>query len=246
MKTIEAGKTEEKNVIRKAIDQDQGKSAADIRAAIVAPDRTQSIPGYFLILGKLKEGNTDGDMPELIFLTELEEASQEVLFEKLVKNEEKFRFNTIYIEPYKTELGCLPPDFIRSLHIYVNKHTPWVRIASASFLYADDIKQGVHLLDQWKGKNEIPKGTILQDQLVKIGPKNFEDPTFYAFTALRYLLAGFKLDKNSFIEEVKKRRPKAKKADARKNLDSASRAASDEYDIIMKQIKEEDEGEDDF
>jgi hypothetical protein len=207
---------------------------SDVRCAIVAPDRLNSAPGYYLLLKKLKDSDA-----ELIFLSEVEEASPKALFEKLVEDEEEFRFNTIYIEPYPT--GIRPPNFILSLRDYVkqSEHIPWIRICPTSFLYGNDIKQGVNLLDQWEGWNKIPEETVLWDQLEKIEPENFEDPIFYAFTALRYLLAGFKLDKTFFaIEDVEKNRAEVKRIDARKEIGSAACAAWDELRDIRKQIED--------
>ena len=154
MKTIESEKTDEKGIIHKGDDQDRKRGLTDIRGAIVAPDRLNSTPGYYLLLGKLKGEDSD-DIPELIFLTEVEEASSKALFEKLVEDEEEFRFSTIYTGPYQIGTGIAPPDFILSLHRYVKRpeHIPWIRICPASFFYGNDIKQGVDLLDQWPKDN---------------------------------------------------------------------------------------------
>jgi hypothetical protein len=227
-------------------DQDQKKGLSDIRCAIVAPDRLNSTPGYYLLLGKLKGEGSD-DMPELIFLTEVEEVSPKALFAKLTAAEEKFRFNTIYTEPYPTGPGIVPPDFILSLCDYVKRpeHIPWIRICSASFFYGRDVKQGVHLLNQWEGRNKIPKETVLWDQLGRIKVGNFEDPIFYAFTALRYLLAGFKLNK-TFAINVGKNRMAARKIDARKGLTGIHRVAAEELDRIFKQIEKDNEWQSDI
>ena len=228
IKTIKSEKTDEKRGI------------VDIRGAIVAPDRLNSTPGYYLLLSRLK-GEGPDDTPELIFLTEVEQSSSKALLGKLVEDEEKYRFNTIYTEPYPTGPSNVPPIFILSLHKYVNRpeHIPWVRIGPASFFYGSDIKQGVHLLAQWKGRNKIPKETVLWKQLGRIKADNFEDPIFYAFTALRFLLAGFRLNKT--IKGCETDRLEAKKIDARKGLTGASRVASEELAYFFQRIEEENE-----
>ena len=235
IKTIKSEKTDEKRGI------------VDIRGAIVAPDRLNSTPGYYLLLSRLK-GEGPDDTPELIFLTEVEQSSSKALLGKLVEDEEKYRFNTIYTEPYPTGPSNVPPIFILSLHKYVNRpdHIPWVRLCPASFLYGWDVKQGVHLLSQWEGRDKIPKETVLWKQLGKIKADNFEDPIFYAFTALRYLLAGFKLHKIFAIKGCETDRAKAKKIDARKGFTGADRAAWEERDRIFRQIEEENEYFNDF
>ncbi len=226
--------------------QEERIAVQEIRAAIVAPDRTTDppMPGYYLLLGKLKGEDSD-DMPELVFVTEAEEASPKALFQKLVVDEEENRFNTLYTEPYRFSDV---PDFIHDLHSYLNeKNIRWVRIVQTLHLYGDDPGQGVNIIGQWAGRINIPEETTVRYQLrEKVGPKNFKDPTLYAFTALRYLIAGFKLDKSSFIDEVKKRRAKAKKIEVRKNLDSASRFAANEFGYICRRLKEEDDWEDDW
>ncbi len=230
METIEAEKTE---------------NLTDIRGAIVAPDRTvgSGVPGYYCIFGKLKNEDSE-DVSRLAFIKEVEEASPKALFQKLVVDEEEYRFNTLYTEPYRFSDV---PDFIRDLHNCLNEENiKWIRTVPTLFFYGDDPRQGVNIISQWAGRINIPEETTLRYQFdtINIKPEKFDDPTFYAFTALRYLLAGFKLDKGSSIDEVKKRRAKAKKIEVRKNLDSVSRFAVDEFSHICRRLKEEDDEDD--
>ena len=242
MKTIKAEETQDKNVIHKVDEQAQEESIVEVRGAIISPDRLINTPGYYLLLGKGKESS------EPIFLKEAEASSEEALFSKLVDDEENLRFHTLYAEfPFKFKLGEAIPDFVLQLLKHQKKHIPWVRTCPVSIFYGNDIKEGVHLLYQWGGRSAVPEGTTLRNQLGKITPDNFEDTAFYAFTALRYLLGGFKRDSVSFIENVARRREKALRKDRRKKLTGADRAAADEFYRICRRLKDEDDwSEDDW
>ncbi len=231
METIEAEKTE---------------NLTDIRGAIVAPDRTvgSGVPGYYCIFGKLKNEDSE-DVPRLVFIKEVE-ASPKALFQKLVVDEEEYRFNTLYTEPYRFSDV---PDFIRDLHNCLDEENiKWIRTVPTLFFYGDDPRQGVNIIGQWAGRINIPEETTLRYQFdtINIRPEKFDDPTFYAFTALRYLLAGFKLDKGSSIEEVAKRREEVLKKDTRKKLTGADRVAADELMMICGEIERQSEFENDI
>ena len=210
----------------------------DVRAAIIVPDRLIKTPGYYLLLGKEEESS------EPVFLKEAAEASSEALFSSLVDDEEGLRFHTLYAD-FSFKTGNALPDFIIQLFKHQKKHIPWVRICPASFFYGNDIKQGIHLLSQWGGRRAVPKGTTLRNQLGKITPDNFEDPALYTFTALRYLMAGFSLEKSS-AEDAKIRREAHFKKDSFKRLSGADRAAADEFMRICGDIERQSEFENDI
>jgi len=213
------------------------ENLTDIRVAIVAPDRTigSGIPGYYFIFGKLNN-------KKLVFIKEVEETSAAALFRRLVADEEKYRIHTIYTYPFQA--GDVL-DFIRDLHDYLReKNISWIRIVSTLYFYGDDPGQGVNIIGQWADRFTIPKETTLRYQFDHINnnPEKFDDPIFYAFTALRYLLAGFKLDKN-YSEQVEKNRAKALKEESRKKLTGVNRAAADELDYFFRRLDYEDDWE---
>jgi len=217
MKTIEAEKTE---------------NLTDRRCAIVAPDRTlgSGVPGYYCIFGKLNN-------KDLVFIKEVEETSAAVLFKELVADEEKYRFHTIYTYPF--QVGDVP-DFICDLLDYLEERDiGWIRTVPTAYLYGDDPAQGVNIIGQWAGRFTIPEETTLRYQFDHINnnPEKFDDPIFCAFTTLRYLFAGFKLDESSFIKEVEKNRAKALKKESRKKLTRAAQVAWSELDKIREELE---------
>ena len=210
------------------------ENLADIRAAIVGPDLTvgSGTTGYYCIFSKNNK--------ELVFIKEVEETSAAALFKELQADEEQYRFKAIYTEPCKFSDG---PDFNHDLHDYTRENIRWIRIISAVYFYGDDPGQGVNIIGQWEGGVTIPEETTLRYQFdtVNINPEKFDDPIFYAFTALRYLSAGFKLDKGSFIKGVEKNRAKALKKESREKLTGVHRAAAEELSYFLRRIEEDED-----
>ena len=212
----------------------------DIRAAIVGPDRTigSGIPGYYCIFCYNNK--------KLVFIKEDEEISIAGLFGKLLADEEQYRFHTLYLEPFEfTDV----PDFIRDLNSLSEKTFSWIRTIPTSYFYGADPAQGVNIIAQWADRfSPIPKGTTLRYHFdnLNLNREKYDDPNFYAFTALRYLVAGFKLDKSSFIKGVAENRARAKIKKSRKKLTGAARAAADELDYFLRRLKDEDDWEDDY
>jgi len=218
--------------------QRQNNKEREARCAIVAPNKLFSLPGFFLLLGKDKSENSQ-DIPRLTFIEEVERPTSEELFAELIKKEEKFRFHTIYFEKYPTGIGNIPPDFILGLVKYLRKKAPWLRIIPA--IYSADVTQGVDLLNQWSEKIDIPEESILRRQLKNIKRDSCDDPSHYTFTALRFLLAGFKHDKSFSERSVEKKRAKALKEESRKKLTGADRAAWSELDEIREELDQEED-----
>ena len=179
----------------------------------------------------------------MIFIKEVEETSAAALFKELQADEEQYRFSIIYTEPFQVSDV---PDFIRDLFHYLRENIEWIRAIPTGYFYGDDPGQGVNILGQWEGGVTIPQETTLRYQFdtININPEKFDDPIFYAFTALRYLLAGFKLDKSSFIKEVEKNRAKALKKESRKKLTGVDRAAAEDLAYFRRRL--EDDWEDDY
>ena len=214
---------------------------SDIRAAILQPNRLAKTPGYFLILGKVKD--EDSDTPRLLFMTETEEGSTPKLIQSLVMEEAKYRFHTVYTDPYPMTPGNVPPQFILTLHKYLSRKTPWVKQRPG--MYADDVAQGFVLFEEWEGRRKVPKETKVAKQSFSIdradAVSDFEGPDMYAFTALRYILAGYQLDRSPDLWAIKSAREDALRVIEEPKLDSASRSAAKEYAYIMAQIKAKQE-----
>ncbi|MDP2646631.1 MAG: hypothetical protein U1C57_01920 [Candidatus Doudnabacteria bacterium] len=218
------------------------KHPTDIRVAIVALDRLNSLPGYFLIMGddtqsdptKIQDRLAGINRPPLLkFIIEQSFTSTTEMFDSLISLEPEYRYNTIYTEP--PDINQVPSGFILRLHGAVNASIPWVRHGPA--LYADDPAEGVSLLDDWAGRYSFPKDSVIRRQLRDLGPDNFEDK-FYAFTALRYLLAGFKFEKSERIENVAMARMAAQIKIIPK-LDPASKSAAKEFRHIQEHLMDE-------
>jgi len=195
-------------------------------------------------VGRYQRIKIDRVIPRLTFIKEVERPTPEELFAELIKEEEYFRFHTIYFEKYPTGTGNIPPDFILGPVKRLRKQAPWLRIFPA--LYSADVAQGVELLYQWSGKIDIPEESILRSQLKNLKRDNCDDPSHYAFTALRFLLAGFKWDKSFSERRVRENRAKALKKESRKNLTGADRAAADELDNFFQRLQDKEDWEDDY
>jgi len=236
MKIIHIENKEDKHVIHR--ENDLGEKdcivCLEIRGAIVAPDRLNNTDGYYLLFGKEKEVESP-DMPPLVFLAEMEVGSLKDLFTKLVADEKNFLFHTLYTEPVSTGDGINPSDFFISLKESITKNLPWIRIVPA--FHAADTGQGVDFLYQWAGRSNLPEGTVLRNQLGDFRRDNFDSPFFHAITALQYLLAGFKKDRDPPIGGVRQKRTEAKRIAAQKCLTGASRAASKEIEYLREEAE---------
>ena len=104
--------------------------------------------------------------------------------------------------------------------------------------FADDIDHGKNIVKD--ADLEISTETpTLRTCLGKITADNL-DESFYPFTALRFLVGGFKMHKSrSFIESFRRKKEEAEREANRMRLDSVSRVAYDEFNQIKKAIAEE-------
>lgn len=197
----------------------------DKRAAITAPDRIHDVPGYFLILAKVGS--------RMNFVVEGEAMMSADVVKALITAEEEHRFNSIYLRPWAINKPA--PLFESTISLVLRRNMPWVRQRQA--FHANDPVEGVRLLDAWENKASIPRSSLLAAQIGRIDPDNIDDPALCAFTALRYILAGFQVDKGPDIERIAGARAKAVKKVEIPKLDNVSKIASDEYRRKLEEIR---------
>jgi hypothetical protein len=170
---------------------DNGVSAevplAEVRGAVSWP--TGSLPGYYLLMGQEKGSNKHGKRP-LLFLAEKEEKTNTSLFDSLTDDMARLKCSTIYANRGGNQ--TLIDGFYGALWDYLRNRRLSPRLVPAPS--ADDVEYGKVLIREWLKHNalDIPRfsTTILREQLKKMVTEGaIED--FYAFHALRYLLAGF-------------------------------------------------------
>ena len=160
----------------------------EVRAGVQWP--TGKFPGYYLILGKRAQKNDLGYNP-LLFLCEGEEPLPQNLYRKLTDDISKMRAIAVYADRGADRSvgmsGCYT-DFFD----YLGSRGLSVQLTPAPS--ATDKEYGVVLMrEHVKHKIlELPnvRMTILLGQLKQMSQdSDYEE--FYAFHALRYLLAGF-------------------------------------------------------
>lgn len=160
----------------------------EVRAGVQWP--TGKYPGYYLIMGKKAEKNADGQNA-LLFLCEGEEAMPQNLYARLTDDISKMRAIAIYADRGADRSigmsGCYT-DFFD----YLGARGLSVQLTPAPS--ANDIEYGAVLMrEHYRQKTiEFPtlRMTTIRGQIRQMTPEvNYEE--FYAFHALRYLLAGF-------------------------------------------------------
>ena len=160
----------------------------EVRASVQWP--TGKLPGYYLIMGKRAEKNSLGQNP-ILFLTEGEAAMPQDLYRNLTDDISRMRAIAVYADRGADRSvgmsGCYT-DFFD----YLGSRGLSVQLTPAPS--ADDTEYGVVLMREHIRQKtlEIPtlRMTTLLSQIRQMTPEtDYED--FYAFHALRYLLAGF-------------------------------------------------------
>ena len=160
----------------------------EVRAGVQWP--TGKYPGYYLILGKKVEKTADGHNP-LLFLCEGEEAMPQKLYQKLTDDISKMRAIAVYADRGADRSlgisGCYT-DFFD----YLGARGLGVQLTPAPS--ANDMEYGAVLMrEHFKQSTlELPtlKMTTIRAQIRQMTPDS-DFTEYYAFHALRYLLAGF-------------------------------------------------------
>ena len=168
----------------------------DIRGAIIP--QTDISPGYFLYFGMKKEPNQYGKFP-IIFLSEGKQDPESDSFADLVKDmfddASRLKASTIYCEQPKEKKTS--GGFYRYVWEYRRiKNLPCqVRPAVSS----KEPQYGYTLLQEWSKQKAIIRpiyiDTIFKQQLASedgmLEGSDLKSPEWYAFHAIRFILAGF-------------------------------------------------------
>jgi len=184
----------------------------EIRAAVSWPDGAQ--PGYWCVFGKLFKKNPLGRSP-LIFLDEGESVFASPLMESVTSAASKFRAHTIYADRGSFDARGWQ-GFYTDLYDYINTKNLNVDLAPA--IAAEDEPYGIVLIQEYfRGQLlDIPKdvATTIMKQIREMTTETSDFKPFYAFKALRYLLAGFQKFDSPVIDELLLKRKVAPSADA--------------------------------
>lgn len=158
----------------------------DIKGSLVWP--TANSPAYYCIIGQRKEINRKGKLP-LIFLGERQAELPKGIFKMLKKDSKRLACHEFYNDLLKenADLITLFYDFCR-----------YQRIENISLVKAPLVGKfhiGARLINEWINDDalQIPKGTILHNQLGKMQGSHLEEKPqekFYAVNALQFIAAS--------------------------------------------------------
>jgi hypothetical protein len=147
-------------------------------------------PGYYLIVGKALTKNAMRQHP-LMFMSEGEENHPQDLYRKLTDDVIRLRASVIYADPGSDTTISNSGQFT-DLWDYLQGHKIKIHLTPAPS--SDDTEYGVVLMrEHLKNKTlvfPVLRMTTLYKQIKSMTVDANEDQ-FYAFHALRYLLAGF-------------------------------------------------------
>ena len=188
----------DKLTARYMVKEDSGKwihrviDFSEARASIIMPSAAQ--PGYFLIMGREIYPNEYGRNP-LRFMMEGEDLLHDILFEKLSDAAKKCRSVACYAKQDRTVRGM--EGSYRELWQYLRTNRiSGIRLMPAPS--ATDVEYGKTIIRDYVKSQAlyVPEDTILRRQLKDMTKKDkIDDAEFYAFHALRYLIAGFSKSK---------------------------------------------------
>jgi hypothetical protein len=160
----------------------------EVRASVEWP--TGKWPGYYIILGKRAEKNAAGQNP-LLFLTEGEATMPHDLYRSLTDDLAKMRAAAVYADRGADRSVGMSGHYT-DFYDYLGARGLSVQLTPAPS--ATDKEYGVVLMrEHFRQKTlELPtiRRTIIQSQIRQMTPESDYDD-FYAFHALRYLLAGY-------------------------------------------------------
>lgn len=190
---------------------------AEVRAAIVEPVNDQ--PCYYLICGMLDRKNMYEKRP-VLYVTEAEDQSANRMFKSLMDDCKRLSVQVIYAnrenEGFYGSLWRFRGEYEANVNIQP-------AISGANIEYGDAlIRESIRDKALVMPKQSEP---VILQQLRQLGDIGYDEnnkpnyPSFYAYTALRYLLAGFQMrppvdrrladnDKMHKAFELDSRRPK--------------------------------------
>lgn len=175
---------------------DNGVSAQialiEIRGAVVKPVEDQ--PGYYLYFGMMKEPNIYSKYP-IMFLAEGTATTYADLITKLMDDASRLKASVLYAEMPREKKNA--QGFYRDLWNFRYKNCLPCQIKPA--VSANDHEYGMALVQEWSKEKSIIRPqlveTVLTEQIASergmVEGVDLKAPDWYAFHALRYLLAGF-------------------------------------------------------
>jgi len=173
---------------------------SEVRVGVQWP--TGKYPGYYIILGKRVKKNTEGQNP-LLFLCEGEERMPQNLYQKLSDDISKMRAIAVYADRH--EGGCYA-DFFD----YLGARGLNIQLTPAPS--ATDKEYGAVLMQEHMKQKTLQfpalKMTTIFTQIRSM-TKGTDYEEFYAFHALRYLLAGFAKFQEPVVDWMMVKTPKA-------------------------------------
>lgn len=164
----------------------------EVRAAVINPEHPY--PGYYLMFGFTKEVNEYGKNP-LLFLCEGQSKKQNELMNSLINDCAKMKARTIYAAR-ESGSGLGVEGFFRDLWQRLSRSNLKITLSPAPSV--SDFEYGAALLSEWTEEKAIKRPNLhlaptvlakqIEDEMNE--PEHIKEPRFYAFHALRYLLAG--------------------------------------------------------
>jgi hypothetical protein len=162
--------------------------AKEIRGSLVWP--TISALGYVCVLVQKTGIDIHGKCP-LFFIEEAVEESSKALFDKLVDYRKRFSCG-IFFNDLKKENDDLKRLFYD--HCRYQK-VPNIQLTRAPLI--ENINLRMDLVRDWAKSLEVPKGTVLCDQLERMSPGDLPErpeERFNAVNALSFALASLEKD----------------------------------------------------
>lgn len=167
---------------------DISANLCDIRAAITEP--VANIPCYYLVCGMLDKENMHGKRP-MLFVTEYENRSTLKVFEHLMDDIVRLSIQTLYAN-YEND------GFYAAL--WKHRQKSGVNVSMKPVISGNNIEYGDALISEHLHDDSLitpktynPLISQQTDAMRSLG-YNSDKPayeTFYAWNALRYILAGF-------------------------------------------------------
>ena len=166
---------------------------SEVRAAAIPPKEGNE--GYLLILGLRRTSNEAGIQP-LIMLSESTEPLQLELIKRVLDEVSRYKISTVYAA--QPEAGE-PAGFWGDLHKALKSRRHLVKLRPAPSVR--DVEYGKNIaMDYYKTGSLIPLvgDHTLRAHMRKLTSTAEPEADFYAFHALRYLIAGFKRDRTVY------------------------------------------------
>ena len=169
----------------------------DVRAAVAWPRGLY--PGYFLFLGQEKMTNEYGKRP-LILLFERAEEGQNTLFSRLAEACSRLMCFTVYVPGIG--FGRRMEGFSKAFHKFIRDSHLNLRMQPAPS--DENVDFGLSLVREYINSKAIvfPDDSIIRNQLKNMTSEQGPEDKDYAFHCLRYILAGYKMQRSVYRPDL--------------------------------------------